>query len=264
MMKNYIIDGISVNDSANGREPLVFVHAFPLSSEMWRNQVEYFSGKYRVITYDVRGLGKSRSEDNQFMMEMYIDDLIKVIQNTSSGKVNAVGLSMGGYIIQGAVLKNPGLFRTITLADTKGERDTDEALVSRAGSIRLLKSGGRNEFKSTFVKRLLNEANYNTEVRTVLEKIIDGNTDDGICGALLALATRYNFLEGLSKLDIPSLIIVGRDDILTPLPDAEKLHSSLKNSLLQIISASGHMSNMENPGEFNSSLENFLKTHEGN
>ncbi len=262
MMKNYTIDGISVNDSRNGKEPLVFVHAFPLSSEMWRNQAEYFSGKYRVITYDVRGLGKSRSDDNQFMMEMYIDDLVKVIQHTGASKVNAVGLSMGGYIIQGAVLKNPGLFKTITLADTKGERDTDEALASRAGSIKLLKSGGRNEFKSVFVKRLINEANYNTELRTDIENIIDGNTDEGICGALLALATRYNYLEGLSKLGIPSLILVGMDDILTPLPDSEKLHSALKNSALCVIENSGHMSNMENPSAFNTSLENFLKENE--
>lgn len=263
-MKNYIVNGLSVNDSMNGKPPLVFVHAFPLNSSMWENQMENFAGDFRTVSYDVRGLGLSSSDDNQFMMEMYIDDLVNVIKNLGQEKVFAVGLSMGGYIIQGAAIRNPELFRGIVLADTKGERDTDEALVSRAGSIKLIKNGGRDEFKSVFVKRLISRSNYNTELRSVIENIIDRNTDDGICGALLALATRYNYNEGISKLDIPSLIIVGDEDALTPLSDARKLQSALRNSRLEIIRSSGHMSNMENPTEFNTALGKFLKSNEGN
>ncbi|MCE1165514.1 MAG: alpha/beta hydrolase [Bacteroidetes bacterium] len=263
-MKNYFVDGLSVNDCMNGKSPLVFVHAFPLNSMMWNVQTEYFSKSFRTVSYDVRGLGRSRSEDNQFMMEMYINDLFTVIKNLDAGKVHAVGLSMGGYIIQGAVLKNPGLFKTITLADTKGDRDNDDALASRAASIRLLKSGNRKEFTDTFVKRLLNKNSYNSEIRIQVEKMVSENTDEGICGALLALATRYNHLSGLPGLDVPALVMTGSDDVLTPPSEAEKLSSALKNSQLKIIPDSGHMSNIENPSVFNSTLENFLKAHEGN
>ncbi len=253
-----IINNLAVYDSGGLNPPLVFVHAFPLTYEMWENQLSFFAVKFRVIAYDARGLGASKSDDNQFLMQHYIDDLLDILKNLDAGKVHAVGLSMGGYIIQGAAIKKPQAFRTLTLSDTKGERDTDEALLSRADTVSLIKSGGRTEFISSFVKKLLSEKNYNTVLKQRLENIISKNTDDGICGAVLALATRYNYLNGLKSLKLPSLVIVGREDKLTPLSDAAKLNDALGNSVMKIIDDSGHLPNMENPGDFNSVLYNFL------
>ena len=121
-MTTKIINGIAVFDAENGKEPLVFVHAFPLSSGMWDKQVQEFSKDYRVITYDVRGLGESKQKNNQFLMENYSDDLISIIDELKFKNVNAVGLSMGGYIIQRALLKRRELFRAVVLADTRLER----------------------------------------------------------------------------------------------------------------------------------------------
>ncbi len=255
------INNLAVYDSGGLNPPLVFVHAFPLTSEMWESQLSFFKSNYRVIAYDVRGLGASKSEDNQFLMQHYIDDFLELIQKLDAGKVNAVGLSMGGYIIQGAAIRHPQAFRTLTLSDTKGERDTDEALSSRAETVRLIKSGGRAEFISSFAKKLLSEKNHDTGLKERLESMISGNTDDGICGAVLALATRYDYLKGLKSLNLPSLIIVGRDDKLTPLSDASKLNEALGNSVLKIIEDSGHLPNMENTDDFNSALYNFLNRY---
>jgi 3-oxoadipate enol-lactonase len=74
-----MINGISVYDNRNSKPPLLFVHAFPLNSGMWEPQIKYFDKDYRVIAYDVRGLGKSISEDNLFFMENFADDLIDII-----------------------------------------------------------------------------------------------------------------------------------------------------------------------------------------
>ena len=262
-MVKKIINNLAVFDSGGSNPPVLFVHAFPLTHEMWENQLSFFADEFRVIAYDVRGLGASRSDNNQFLMQHYIDDLLDIIKNLDAGKVHAVGLSMGGYIIQGAAIKNPPAFRTLTLSDTKGERDTDEALLSRAETVSLIKSGGREKFISSFVIKLLSEKNFNTGLKERLENIISNNTDDGICGAVLALSTRYNYLNGLKSLALPSLIVVGRDDKLTPLSEAAKLNAALGNSALRIIDDSGHLPNMENPVDFNSVLYNFLIENNG-
>jgi len=256
------INGISVYDNGIGKPPLLFVHAFPLNSGMWEPQIKYFGNDYRVIAYDVRGLGKSSSEDNLFFMENYADDLVYIITALNLEYVNAVGLSMGGYIIQRAVVKNPSLFRTLVLADTKGEKDTDEALLARSEIVKSIRNGGRNNFVSGFIKKLISGDNYKKSgLVDTLEKIISENSDKGICGALNVLATRTTTLNQLESLDLPALILVGEEDILTP-PDCSKdLAKNLKNSEMHIIKNSGHLSNMENPDEFNSLLEKFLNKH---
>ncbi|MDD5361550.1 MAG: alpha/beta hydrolase [Ignavibacteria bacterium] len=260
-MKNKIINGLSVYDNENGKPPLVFVHAFPLNAAMWKRQAEFFKKDFRVITYDVRGIGGSIPADGQQTMDFFAGDLISIIENLGITKINAAGLSMGGYIIQHAMLKRPELFNTIILADTKGERDTDEALISRADTIRMIKEGKRKEFSDANIKKLLNDKNYSTSLKTELEEIISMNTDEGICGSVLALATRGNYIHGLQKSDVNALILVGRDDILTPLPNSETLKNSLGNSEMHVIENSGHLTNMENPDEFNKLTMNFLMKH---
>ena len=178
-MKNLKINGLWVKDSDNGKIPLVFVHAFPLSSEMWENQVTTFRSDYRVIAYDVRGLGNSSQNNNQFMMESYADDLIDLINYLKLEKVNAAGLSMGGYIIQRALLKNPDLFKTIILADTRLERDSNEGLSSRATAIQKIKTGKRQEFLNIFIKNLVSNENFK-------------NKDYGFPARLYALQARVN------------------------------------------------------------------------
>ncbi|MCI0474593.1 MAG: alpha/beta hydrolase [Ignavibacteria bacterium] len=256
------INGISVYDSGIGKPPLLFVHAFPLNSVMWEPQIKHFGNDYRVIAYDVRGLGKSISDDNLFFMENYADDLEYIITALNLENVNAVGLSMGGYIIQRLVVKNPALFGTFTLADTKGEKDTDEALLTRSDVVNTIRKGGRSGFVSGFIRKLISENNYkNPDIVKTLERIVSENSDKGICGAVNALATRTTTLHQLRSLNTPALILVGEEDTLTPLKCSEDLAAAISNSEMHIIKDAGHLSSLENPGEFNSLLEKFLKEH---
>jgi len=256
-MKKININNLFVFDSDNGKPPLIFVHAFPLNSNMWQNQIDFFSNTFRVIYYDVRGLGINSQSNNQFMMEDYADDLISIIDYLKLYDVNAVGLSMGGYIIQRAIVREPSKFQSIILADTKGEKDNDDALIGRANSIKLIKNNQRNIFLSNFIKNLIAENNYSKFVHN-LNDIISLNSDDGIIGAMLALATRTNTIDSLAKLKHPALILVGENDKLTPLSSAENLSKSLSSSVLKIVPDAGHLSNIENPDFFNSEVLNFL------
>lgn len=259
-MKNHFINGLSVNDYEGTGQPLIFVHAFPLSSEMWKPQVDFFGDKYRVITYDIRGLGKSIQKDNQFTMESYVNDFYSVLDNLGIDKVNACGLSMGGYIILRALVRNPERFLSAVLADTRAERDDDNGIISRSNTISDIKSGKREEFAAGFLQKLINRKSYETPgIKNILAEIISGNTDDGICGAMLALATRTTTTDNLKEIEIPALVIVGEDDLLTPKNFAETMNKSLKNSMLEVIPEAGHLSNIENPDYFNKVLLKFFE-----
>lgn len=261
-MKDIIINGISVNDSDNGKIPLVFVHAFPLNSRMWDYQVNEFKENFRVITYDVRGLGKSKSVNNLFMMEHYADDLIKIAEVLNLNKFNAVGLSMGGYILQRAILKREDLFKTLTLADTRLARDTNEGLLLRAAAIDKINNGKRKEFIEDFINKLISKDNYkNTNLINFIREMAEENSDTGIIGSMLALATRTDNTGLFKNINTPCLAIFGEEDILTPVHEAENIIREFKNSKLEIIKSSGHLSNIEKPEEFNKLLNIFLAKH---
>lgn len=259
-MKELKINGLSVNDSEGNGNPLVFVHAFPLSSKMWDYQINFFKDKFRVITYDVRGLGKSVQTDNQFTMESYVNDFFSVLDGLGFNKINACGVSMGGYIILRALTRNPERLLSVSLADTRAEKDDDNGLISRSNSISDIKSGKRDEFLKNFLPKLINKKSFGTpRIKNFLEEIMSSNTADGICGAMLALATRTNTIDKLKDTDIPALIIVGEDDVLTPKSNADAMNAVMKNSVLEVVPDSGHLSNIENPDYFNSVLIKFLK-----
>jgi 3-oxoadipate enol-lactonase len=261
-MKKIKFNGLQIFDNEGNGFPLIFIHAFPLSSKMWLPQLEFFKDKFRIITYDVRGLGESKSSNNQFTMEKYANDFLSVIGHLGLEKVFACGLSMGGYILLRSFIKQPAKFKSIILADTRAERDDDTGLINRSNVISNITDGKRNEFVSEFIAKLINKKSYeDLNIRNFLEKIIEENSNDGICGAQLALGTRTNTVDYLKTFNVPALIMVGEDDILTPPSCAETMNKLIAGSELNIIKNSGHLSNIENPEAFNSCLMDFLQKH---
>lgn len=259
-MKTFKIKNLTINDYEGSGEPLIFVHAFPLSSVMWDEQVKFFRDKYRVITYDVRGLGDSYSAENEiYTMESYADDLISIIKEMNLEKVNACGLSMGGYILLQAYHKEPGLFSKLILADTKASGDDNEGLKGRAAMINKLQNEGSDFLLKDFLPKLISEEGFKNEVLVNrLKEIISKNEAAGIAKAVAAIAIRLNHTENLSAITIPTLIIIGEHDKLTPIEHSQKMKSAIPNSKLEVLKNSGHISNIENPGVFNKVLNDFL------
>jgi 3-oxoadipate enol-lactonase len=261
-MKQRKINNLNVYDYEGNGNPLIFVHAFPLCSRMWDKQVNYFKDKYRVITYDLRALGYSTKEDLQYTMETLVNDFFEITDSLKLKRVNACGLSIGGYILLRALVKNPTIFNSVILADTKSEKDTDEALLNRCNTIIDIRNGKRKEFEVSFTKNLLSEKNYeNTEIRKFVEEMISSQSNEGICSNLIALATRTNVIDYLTQIDIPALILVGEYDKLTPLEFSDKMKICFKNPELKIIKNAGHLSNLENPDDFNKAVLDFIKIY---
>ncbi|MBV6479228.1 MAG: 3-oxoadipate enol-lactonase 2 [Ignavibacteria bacterium] len=258
-MNKLKINGISVIDYGGNGLPIVFVHAFPLCSRMWDKQAEYFKKKYRVIVFDIRGLGYSYDPaDLPFTMEDLTDDFFSILDGLKLDKVIACGLSLGGYILLRALVRDQGRFLSAILADTKSESENNDSLIGRYAMIKNLKSGKDGVFDE-FIKKLISKTSYENEgLKSFIKEMMSWMDIRGICSAILAIASRTNTSFQLKNISIPVLAIAGKEDIITPPLNSVYICENLMNAEFKFISGAGHLSNMEAPDEFNKAIETFL------
>ena len=259
-----LINGGNINYVERGdprATPVVFVHGFPFSHEMWTPQLDVVSRSYRVIAYDVRGHGLSDIGDGQYTIEAHVDDLFGLIDHLGLGAVILVGLSMGGYIVLRALEREQNRFLAAALCDTRPEADSNEGKLRRFASIAAVRKSGSAAFAENFVKAVFAPATFaaNPEAIAAIRRIIEHTPPLSIAGTQLALASRTDTTGSLPAIRIPTLILVGEQDVTTP-PEASRLmHERIPGSELHIISGAAHMSNLENTGEFNRHLLAFLQ-----
>jgi pimeloyl-ACP methyl ester carboxylesterase len=241
--------------------PVVFIHGFPFSHEMWLPQVEATARSYRAIAYDLRGHGESYVGDGQYMIETHVDDLMGLLDHLKIGKAVVVGLSMGGYIALRAIEKHPGRFLAIALCDTRSEADTNEGKLKRYTNMVLVRTRGSAAFAEGFVTAVFAPESPRTrpEAFNLISRIVRGTQPLSIAGNLLALAARTDTTTSLAGIRVPTLILVGEFDTLTPPAAAEAMHERIPGSELFVVPQAAHMSNLENPEFFNEKLLLFLK-----
>jgi pimeloyl-ACP methyl ester carboxylesterase len=230
---------------------------------MWGTQIEVLKNSHRVIAYDLRGQGKSEVGDGQYTLELLVDDLITLLDNLRVERAILCGLSMGGYVALRAIERNTDRVRALILCDTRSEADSNETKLTRAASIKTIKENGVKAYAKVF----LNGALFPTGLKDndgvqAAAKIIHQNQAIGLCGTLLALAGRTDTTSFLPRIRVPTLILVGESDRITPPELSSKMHSLIQNSELHVLPHAAHMSNMENPVEFNAHLLNFLQGHQ--
>jgi 3-oxoadipate enol-lactonase len=240
--------------------PVVFIHGFPFSHEMWRPQLTILGARFRAVAYDLRGHGKSGAGDGQYTFEFFVDDLVALLDHMKIEKAVLCGLSMGGYIALRTVERNPERIRGLILADTQAKADSDETKLRRGASIKAVKAHGVNAYAEGFVKTAFAPESFKKKADAIdmIRRIIESNSAPGVCGALLALATRTDTTDALAGIRVPTLILVGEHDALTPVSASKEMHERIDNSEMHVIQNAAHMSNLENPEAFNNHVIDFL------
>jgi 3-oxoadipate enol-lactonase len=241
-------------------KPIVLIHGFPLSHEMWNPQIELLKRGFRVVAYDLRGHGESDVGDGQYTMELLADDLIGLLDSLKIEKAILCGFSMGGYIALRTAEKSEDRVERLILCDTKAEADSNEAKLKRAATIRSVKEQGMKPFIESQIHALLRPQTItqNPAIVELVRGMIQRNSPLGICGALLAMAGRTDTSTVLPNLKIPTLILVGENDTLTPPELSKSMHGKIPQSSMHIIQRAGHLSNLENNEDFNRHLGDFL------
>ncbi|MDP2387436.1 MAG: alpha/beta fold hydrolase [Bacteroidota bacterium] len=252
---------VSYND--NGPEDagvIIFIHGFPLNKSMWNKQVEAFKDTCRVIAYDIRGHGDSDEGKEDFSIELFVNDLIAFMDALEITKAALCGLSMGGYIALNAVENYPERFDALILCDTQCTEDSIEAKEKRLATIESIKKDGVEKYADASLKKLfapISFAGKKVEVAAVREMIIN-TSEKTLSNTLLALAGRKESCSKLSEIKIPVLILVGKEDQITPPEVSRMMNNEIPDAELYILEHAGHLSNMESPFEFNKQVKIFI------
>ncbi len=259
-----VINGLGMEYAVEGPRtglPVVFIHGFPFHQEMWRPQTEALKQTCYVITYDVRGHGKSDVGDGQYSVEYFVDDLIGLLDHLRISAAVLVGLSMGGYIALRAAERHPDRVRGLVLADTRSEADGNEGKIKRAQQALLVRSSGMKKFAEPFLQGVFCARTFEADPATVeiVRAMILQTSPVAVAGTLLALAARTDSTPALFTLKVPTLILVGQHDVLTPPSASQAMKEKIPHAEIHVLSKSGHLSNMENPAMFNEFLVAFLR-----
>ena len=251
---------LSYDDVGEGNIPIIFLHGFPFDKSMWAKQLDFFATTNRVIAIDIRGFGKSTDESTPLSIDLFSDDLMLFMNQMKISKAIICGLSMGGFIALNAQARFPDRFEAIILCDTQCIADTIEVKSNRYKTIDEIALNGTLNFNEAFIKKVFckNSFTNKQEIVTQLRSVVMANPEQIIINGLKALAERSETCSTLPEINIPTLIICGREDEVTPLEQSEFLHTSIKASVLHIIDNAGHVSNIEQPEEFNNEISKFL------
>jgi 3-oxoadipate enol-lactonase len=261
-------DKVSVNDltvsyideGITNPATIIFIHGFPLNKSMWEKQIKQFKEDYRVIAYDIRGHGNTDVGNDNFSIDFFVYDLISMMNALGIGKAILCGFSMGGYIALRAIEKHPERFSALLLCDTNCAADSPETKVKRLKTIEFIRENGLEQYAEDSLEKLfapISFSNHIKEMDDVREMILKTSIQT-LYKTLHALAERSETCTSLHNINIPVLILVGKNDVITPPELALKMHKKIQGSVMHIINRAGHVSNMENPKEFNDYLAEFL------
>ncbi|UPQ79598.1 alpha/beta hydrolase [Flavobacterium azooxidireducens] len=253
---------LSYNDVGIGKIPVVFLHGFPFNKSMWDNQLKTFEETHRFISVDFRSFGQSTNDDSALSMDLLGDDLIGFLNALKLRRVIICGLSMGGFVALNAITRYPERFAALILCDTNCVADKPEQREKRYKTIEEIEQNGTSKFSATFLDSVFADDTYssNKELVTKINADILANTPEVIINGLKALAMRNETCSKLKQITVPTLIICGREDEVTPLEQSEFMNKHIKDSTLKVINNAGHLSNMEQPKDFNAELLEFLSS----
>jgi len=256
-------NGIQMNYELTGKKDASIVmlsHSLGSSVLMWNPQRKALESHFQVLRYDIRGHGKSEAPPGAYSLELLAEDAVALLDALGIDQVHWVGLSMGGMIGQSVALNYPKRLRSLTLCDT-GAAIAPEAqpiwqeridAVREKGVESQLELTMERWFTSSFLK-------LNPYMLGVIREEFLATPAKGYLGCIYAIR-KLNYLDRISEIKIPTLIMVGEDDPGTPVSASEAMHQRIPNSKFVIIKSARHLSNVEQPEVFNDNLLTFLKS----
>ena len=238
--------------------PVVLLHAFPLSADMWRPQLARVPDEFRFLAPDLRGFGFGAPETASSMDEM-ADGVLEWLEALGIDTAVIGGLSMGGYVTFALWRKARERFSAMVLADTRATADTEQGRAARAKMLETVKDKGVTAVADEMLPKLLGETSKRErQLDPQLREIILRNHEEGVGAAIEAMRDRPDATPLLAAIDVPALVLVGEEDTLTPPSDSEALHAGIRGSRLVRLPRAGHISNLEVPDEFSTALNDFL------
>ncbi len=250
---NYTLEG-----PANG--PVVTLsHSLATDLSMWDPQAKALAGRYRVLRYETRGHGNTDAPSGAYTLTQLADDARALLKALGIARTHWIGLSMGGMIGQTLALSSPEILQSLSLCDTSSRIPSDMkhlwderiATVEAKGMEPMVEPTVARWFTPKFVESRPDVVDF---VRGMIRRTPPAGYV-GCCHAIKAL----DLTDRLKAITLPTLIIVGKQDMGTPLAASEAIQQQIKGSQLVVLDPASHLSNLEQPDAFTQALEQFLK-----
>ncbi|MFD7258601.1 alpha/beta fold hydrolase [Streptomyces sp. NPDC059874] len=254
---NVFFDDLGPRDGA----AVILIHGHPFNRTMWAPQTAALTtAGYRVITPDLRGYGESPVVPGKALLADLADDLAALLARLGIERAVVGGVSMGGQIAMELRLRHPGVVRALVLSDTSPVPETEDGKKFRRELAERLLAEGMEPYADEVIDKML--APYNVigmpEAAARVSAMMCATDPEGAAAALRGRAERPDYRPVLAEAAEPCLVLVGADDVYTPVAEAEALHALMPHSVLTVIDGAGHLPGVEQPEAFNRALLDFL------
>lgn len=245
----------------NGSDTILFSHGYLMNNTMFDGQIDVFKDQFRCVSFDHRGHGQSEVTKDGYELDNLVTDAISLIEALDVGPVHFTGMSTGGFVGMRIALRRPDLLKSLVLMDTSAEAEHVKALKRYDLLMRVVKYVGwwaviGQVMPIMFHSSFLKDRSRETEVKK-WRNIITGHSRKGVVPFGKGIFARDSVLEQLAGLSLPTSVIVGEQDIATPLAFSQRMANVIPNAKLYKIPDAGHSAAVEKPVEVADAMQQF-------
>lgn len=235
---------------------LVLLHAFPVDRSMWDREVRALADAASpIIAPSFPGFGRSEVPSRQPTLDDYADAVVGVMDAAKVERAAIAGISMGGYVAFALWRRHRARISGLALIDTKADADTAEAAQNRVRLAATIREHGIEALLKTPPKWLRDGAPR----WPALKELIRSQNAEAVAQASIAMSTRPDSTPDLATIDVPTAVIVGEADAITPLAQSRAMAEAIPDASLAVIPDAGHLSNLEAPEAFEHAMRAWLR-----
>jgi pimeloyl-ACP methyl ester carboxylesterase len=246
---------------------VVFGHGLLFSGWMFAAQIEALRADYRCVAVDWRGQGASPPAEGGYDMDTLSRDAVALIEHLGTAPVHYVGLSMGGFVGQRIAARRPELLRSLTLLDTSPDREERSAAIQDIVLSYIYRIAGIAPVRRPVEKIMLGPTfRADPRSKAIVDEwiaMLSRCERNGMQQAILAVARRKGVADEIGSIKAPTLVLVGADDVPTPVKKARRIAELVPGAQLEIIANAGHSSTIEQPEAITQLLAGFLAEVDG-
>jgi 3-oxoadipate enol-lactonase len=240
---------------------VVMVHPFPSDHGYWLPLMRHLETRFRLVLPDLRGLGRSGTGAGATTMPKLAADLLRLCDELKIGRAAFVGCSVGGYTLFEFWRRSHERVKTLVLMDTKPGADTDEGRTARLKNAEEVLQKGPEWAIEQLLPKLLGPVTMSSRLDVVeqAKATMRQATAQGIAALQRGMAERSDSTTTLAEIDVPTLVLGGEDDVLSPVGELERMAKGIRGAELKIVRRAGHYASFEAPDEVGPMVREFLE-----